>query len=287
MAANNAPIPQLLELMCEMGFDRAHSEKALMASGNTDVASAIEWYSNNAPSESPAGDASTTDAEMAEAEAFSSVADGEPKQELSPEELRQKRKEMEAKMKEATRKRIEKEARDDIERERKRREAGKSDSTLREEVMETQMEKDIAARKKEKKAGSDHMKMLRDRIKEDRDKRRQNKGWLGAGKEGEAAAPEAPAPAPAAAAPAAPAKDYDSCLLQIRLPDGNAIKAKFSPNDTLNTVYSHVADTLGMGDTGFGIMVPPRKVMRGEEELSLTTLKDANLVPRGAVTIIR
>ena len=75
---------------------------------------------------------------MAEAEAFSSVAESEPKKELSPEELRQKRKEyvclsrcassswlydltalsshntarrMEAKMKEATRKRIEKEAR--------------------------------------------------------------------------------------------------------------------------------------------------------------------------------
>jgi hypothetical protein len=82
---------------------------------------------------------------------------------------------------------------------------------------------------------------------------------------------------------AKPASAYTDCQLQIRLPDGSQLRAQFKADDKLSDVHKHVADKLG--SMNFTLIVPfPRKEFT--DTMLKMTLREADLVPRGTLTIL-
>jgi len=82
-----------------------------------------------------------------------------------------------------------------------------------------------------------------------------------------------------------PKKTYEDCTLQIKLLDGRAIQAQFKPTDNLRVVFNHIS--LLTGEKTFSLVTPyPRKVYSGAA-LDNTLLKDADLVPRGSLSVSR
>eukprot|EP00002_Diphylleia_rotans_P028398 TRINITY_DN5733_c0_g1_i7.p1 TRINITY_DN5733_c0_g1~~TRINITY_DN5733_c0_g1_i7.p1 ORF type:complete len:424 (-),score=87.70 TRINITY_DN5733_c0_g1_i7:214-1485(-) len=78
-------------------------------------------------------------------------------------------------------------------------------------------------------------------------------------------------------------KDGAPCLLQIRLPDGSAVRVTFSENDKLVDVHNYVSEFYDPAE-GFCLIVnAPRKEFPKEEFEK--TLKDAGLCPRAALFI--
>src|SRR4051812_23666545 len=82
--------------------------------------------------------------------------------------------------------------------------------------------------------------------------------------------------APAPAQPTAK-KEYTETAIQIRLPDGNIIKATFKPTDPIRTVHNHIA--LLTGSSNFALATTfPRKVYSAKDTtMDTTTLAQAGM----------
>eukprot|EP01115_Flamella_aegyptia_P013722 TRINITY_DN74655_c0_g1_i2.p2 TRINITY_DN74655_c0_g1~~TRINITY_DN74655_c0_g1_i2.p2 ORF type:complete len:78 (-),score=9.70 TRINITY_DN74655_c0_g1_i2:69-302(-) len=70
-------------------------------------------------------------------------------------------------------------------------------------------------------------------------------------------------------------------MIQIRLPDGNNIKATFKATDPVRTVFNHMS--LLMGTQNFTLSTTfPRKVYSlKDSSIDTVSLKQAELVPSG------
>jgi len=85
-------------------------------------------------------------------------------------------------------------------------------------------------------------------------------------------------------ATATPKTEFKECVLQIRLPDGNKIQGNFKPEDNLHTVIQYIRESTKDTRSTMSLMTTfPKKVYEGDS--LLTTLKDADLVPRGMVIV--
>jgi len=87
--------------------------------------------------------------------------------------------------------------------------------------------------------------------------------------------------------PAEPPKTYDQALIQLRLPDGNSLKATFNPSDPVRAVFNHIS--LLLGDEKFSLMTTfPRKTFSPRDTLmDTTTLKQAECVPTGTFIVTK
>jgi hypothetical protein len=83
----------------------------------------------------------------------------------------------------------------------------------------------------------------------------------------------------------AAAKNYDECVLQIRLPDNSKIQHTFLPSSTMADVVAHIRLSSPQYNSQKLVLSTtfPRKSYEGPN-LS-TTLKDAELVPRGMLLV--
>jgi len=89
--------------------------------------------------------------------------------------------------------------------------------------------------------------------------------------------------APPTSAPITDSK-HTSTAIQVRMPDGNIIKASFKPTDTIRSVHAHVA--MLTQNSKFSLMTNfPRKVYSPSDASMDTTLQQAELVPTGTLIV--
>jgi hypothetical protein len=198
----------------------------------------------------------------------------EEEKQAALEKLKQRRLEMLAKQKEEE----EKAAR---ERELKRRAQGKEIQEAQRAWKEAQMKREAEARKKEKQDDILARKAIREKIAKEKAARLAAKGKT----TGTASTPT-PTPTPTAtAATGAASTTATECTIQVRLSDGKTIQNKFKPTDSLRVVYNWVSHNRSDGAGPFALSTTyPRKDYSGSA-LDSTTLKDAELVPRGALLL--
>jgi hypothetical protein len=80
-------------------------------------------------------------------------------------------------------------------------------------------------------------------------------------------------------------KEYDTCLVQCRLPDGNVIQSAQKPESTLYDLALVICQSTGMTMTDFTIVTPFPRCEYDSLVFSSTTCKKAGLVPKGSITI--
>jgi len=85
----------------------------------------------------------------------------------------------------------------------------------------------------------------------------------------------------------APKKDFQECIIQIRLPPPhNRLQNTFKPTDTLQDVVDFISTSAPAINFKYQLMIPgigAKKTYSGES--LVTTLAEADLVPRGAIIV--
>jgi len=154
--------------------------------------------------------------------------------------------------------------------EKHRREAGKEAQKAQEEHQKKQEELEALQKKRQKELD----KVARERVMEQIRIDQLNRQAEEARRKGEV---------PQATQKPVEKANYTECVIQIRMPDGTKLQATFKPEDTLRTVLTYIKET-SKDNSNFALMTTfPKKVFTGE--LLGTTLKDADLVPRGMLVV--
>jgi len=76
-------------------------------------------------------------------------------------------------------------------------------------------------------------------------------------------------------------KDYNTCTIQIRMPDNSRLQSDFKPDDTIETVLTYVNANRKDGKGRPLVLSTSYPKVSFTGELVHTTLTDAGLVPRG------
>lgn len=139
-----------------------------------------------------------------------------------------------------------------------------------------QKERDAAIRKKEKeeeKIAKERIKAKIEQDKREREAKKKNEGST---------------TIPASSNPATPSKlDFNEALIQVRLPDGNTIKATFKPTDPVRTVHNHIAMLIGTENFSLLTTFPKNIFSPREPSIDKVTLKQAELVPSGTFIVTK
>lgn len=77
----------------------------------------------------------------------------------------------------------------------------------------------------------------------------------------------------------------EMAIVSIRLPDGRIKRAGFKARDKISAVHRYASAWLPR-DTIFQLFVPMPRQEFSEEQMEVTTLKDAGLAPRGTLTVL-
>jgi len=282
--------------LLEMGFTEEQVNKGLAATKNSGVQPAMEWIFDHPESSTEGGQKlggeapppSNPDQKTTEAVTPSATPLQEeevvviPPEETVPKILTEEEKQqamirIKQKQEEIRKKRAEEEALLEKEREATRRKGTRELVDVKDKLKQDDMKRAVASKKREK----DEEKKARQRVKEkiERNKRERLERT---GKLPDESKPAAGTPSPTQ--PAAPLT-YDECAVQIRLTNGSTIQHNFKPDDTLRVVYNWVAQNRTDAKGSFMLLTAyPRKEYSGSS-LDSTTLRDAQLVPRGSLMI--
>jgi len=200
------------------------------------------------------------------------------KKPLTEEEKKNALEMLKIKREEIRKKKTEEEARNEREREIKRRATGKEAVEAQNKWKEQQMKRDAAIKKKEQEEDRKAKAAIKEKI--ERDKRER----LAKAKP----QPQETVPVQPVATPAQPpvSREYDSCTIQVRLTNGTTLTKDFKPTDTLRAVHTWVGQDRTDTHRGFFALSTayPRKDYSGSA-LDSTTLKAADLVPRGSLMV--
>mmetsp|Transcript_37555 Transcript_37555/g.96919 ORF Transcript_37555/g.96919 Transcript_37555/m.96919 type:complete len:289 (-) Transcript_37555:211-1077(-) len=221
----------------------------------------------SAPSAEPAkgGEATQEQADMA-------TLNLKPKSEA---QLAAEKRELQAKIAEKKKEREQEDKRLERERELKRREMGKGLHEAQAKFEDQQRKRERMEAKRERDETAQRRKELQEQLRRDKEERKRAREE----RENAAKAVES-APKPAAAAAPKPQVEYDSCQVKVVLPDRSTFVSTFAPDAKLMEVYSAVMEK---NPVPFQLMnTYPRKVFTDEELLEVS-LRDAGLVPRGAL----
>jgi len=75
-------------------------------------------------------------------------------------------------------------------------------------------------------------------------------------------------------------REYDTCTIQIRMPDNTRLQSEFKSTDTIHDVINYINQNRKDGSRPVTLSTTfPRKVYTGN--LLETTLKEAEMAPRG------
>jgi len=207
------------------------------------------------------------------------------KRALSKEELEAEKKKLQDKIKKIREDKMQAEALSDMEREVHRVKSGKESQEAKRQHEDRAKQREAAIRKKEE----DDDKAAKAKIKA---KLEQDKRERAAKKEKEAAAANnSTAPKPVTTATPAPTTttttEYTEAMIQVRLPDGNAIKATFKPTDPIRTVHSHIAMLTGSSNFALSTNFPKKVYSPKDSLMDTTTLKQAEQVPSGTFIVTK
>jgi thioredoxin len=196
---------------------------------------------------------------------------------LTPEERALQQKRLQERLEEIRKKRTVDEEEREREREIARRRDGKDAVEARKKWEEAQAKREEDLRRKEKleeKAAKERVKqmLLQDKMEREAKKRQQQMA--------QAAPQSQPQPQPQPQQQ----KTYTECQIQVRLTNGQVLRATFKPTDTIRTVQQYVQHNRTDGAGAFTLANTfPRKVYTGND--LDTTLADAGLVPNGTLLV--
>lgn len=209
----------------------------------------------------------------------------EEKKPMTEEEKKEKLKEIEEKIKLRRHEKSREEAKENIEREKKRVQMGQGMAESKRKFEEDEMKRIAEERRRDKLEDKIARQKIKDQIERDKLARKEKFAPQGGGSSSPAAAP-APKPQ-AAAATITPKKDYTTTRLQIRLPSGSPIIHEFSAKEALSAVRLWIGLNRTDGqssDAPFSIATTfPRKVFT-EEDMA-KPLDVLGLVPSSVVVV--
>ncbi|KAL6051560.1 UBX domain-containing protein 1 [Balamuthia mandrillaris] len=291
---------QVKESLLGMGFPPEQVERACEATKNSEsVQVALEWILSHPESASGGQVLGGTEIPATASEiveqgtAASSEGDAHPQQgaeasqdnrPLTPEERQAALERLEAKRQELRRKKEEEEARMEREREIIRRKSGQELVNAKKEWEEQQLKLQVEQKKREKREEQLARQKVRERIERDKRERAAKFGMpTSATDTSSSAAQVSSTPASTTAAPPA----HDECAVMVRLTNGQNLQNTFKPTDTLRTVYSWVYNNRTDGSGPFSFTTGfPRKTYSGAA-LDVTTLQDAECVPKGLLLVTK
>jgi len=275
-----------------MGFPDIRAEKAARKTGARGLQPALDWivahsddpdidepivvHQGYSLGSTPSGPSPTTSSDTPAADL--TVEEPPKKRQLTKEEREEAEKALQERLKRIRIEKQKQEQADKLAAEKLRREQGKLLQKAQEDRKDMEWKLERERKAKEKAADKAALAKIREQIRIDKERRKQANS-------GKPAQP-VPKPAPVVVAAAKKPTDYDSCLLQIRLTNGRAIRGTFKPTDTINTVVNFINEKRTDGHEPFKLMTNFPKQVFGGEKYSMT-LAELGLVPRGQLILTK
>jgi len=268
---------QLVNTLIDMGFGNNRAVRGLQATGFKGVEPAMEWLLAHSGDE-------TLDEPFTEEEAGEMKAELEapPKAPLTEEEKKEKLAKLEELRVKKRAERLDKEAAEAKEKEKRRVESGKDMGQIRAAIEEQEIRKLAVERRREKDEEKAAKARVLAQIEADKAARKAER---------EAGRAGAAAQQPAAAAAPAPAqtvkKDYTEARLQVRLPAGQPLVHTFGAKEPLSAVRLYIEMNRSDGGAGpFRLMTNfPKKVFNDEDYEN--TLENLGLVPSAVLMVTK
>lgn len=208
----------------------------------------------------------------------------EEKKPLTEEEKKQKLKDIEEKIRARRLEKEKEEAKEALEREKKRISMGQNIADAKRKYQEDEMKRIAEERRREKMEDKIARQKIKEQIERDKLARKEMFANQG-GASNSSPAPEVPKPQPASNP--TPKKDYTTTRLQIRLPSGSPIVHEFSAKESLSAVRLWISLNRTDGqssDVPFTIATTfPRKVFTDEDMAK--PLDVLGLVPSSVVIV--
>ncbi|XP_069595412.1 UBX domain-containing protein 1 [Ranitomeya imitator] len=286
-----------LESLIEMGFPPSRAEKAVAATGNQGIESAMDWLVEHEDDPDIDEPAVLDTKEDASGQMPQEMDTGSPEMDASSdraslteeEKERQTRRMMEL-IAQKQQEREEREKRERIEQEKQRRKQGQELSVIRQKMQEQEMQKAAEDRRREKQ----EERMARERVKEKiaRDKAERARRYGGSTSDQISPPAESPpaAPTPSPSSPVQEPltkKEYDECRIQVRLLDGTALSHTFRAREQLAAVRLYVElNWPGGPEEPFNLLTSfPRRVFT-EEDME-KPLQELGLVPSAVLIVAK
>ncbi|CAH2325048.1 UBX domain-containing 1, partial [Pelobates cultripes] len=282
-----------LESLVEMGFTQNRAKKALAATGNQGIESAMDWLVEHEDDPDIEEEIETSEPVPEETESTEMTEDMDTsagRAFLTEEEKEKQTKRMMELIAQKQREREEREKREKIEQEKQRRKQGQELSAIRQRLQEQEMQKLADDRRKEKQEELKARERVREKIARDKAERARKFG----GATAEPVSPPAETPIPASAlSPSSPTqeppvkKEYDQCRIQIRLLDGSALSQTFRAREQLAAVRVYVElNWPGGAGEPFNLLTTfPRRVFT-EDDME-KPLQELGLVPSAVLIVAK
>lgn len=206
---------------------------------------------------------------------------------LSAEEKKEQMDKLQERLKQRRKEKEEEERQERLQKEKMRRHTGKDMIQAKQKMEEKEMKKIIEQRKREKEEEKAAKQRVREQIEKDKRDRAMKFGKGASTSEGASAA-STPAPAVAPVQPAAPAakKEYDTCRLQIRLTNGQALTQQFGAKEQLAAVRLFIEMNRTDEAGPFSLMTSFPKRVFTEDDMD-RPLYDLGLVPSSVLMLTK
>ncbi|XP_053575919.1 UBX domain-containing protein 1 [Bombina bombina] len=291
-----------LESLLEMGFPANRAERALAATGNQGIESAMDWLMEH-EDDPEVDEAISTEAEKAESaettettetteniENTENMDTGPVRTSLTEEEKEKQTRRMMELIAQKQQEREEREKKERVEQEKQRRKQGQELSAIKQRMQEQEMQKAVEDRRREKQ----EERMARERVKEKiaRDKAERARRFGGSSVDpvsppAETSTPvQIPSPSSTSQEPPVK-KEYDQCRIQVRLLDGSVLTQTFRAREQLAAVRLYVELNWPGGEAGpFNLLTSfPRRVFT-EDDME-QPLQELGLVPSAVLIVAR
>jgi len=273
-----------LQQLIMMGYDEELAQKALQATSNTTVEAAIDWLESRPKTIPPNSNKPTPTEPPKTKKPASDELTEEDKKRILWEKQRGEREAARIREEREKAKLHEQKVKLQIEEaKRKRQELDKSNQLDLSADARNELEKQRAEQRaqaiaaKERREAKEHAERIKLQL-EEASKRRH-------GDVPQEPKPKAPTTETSKTVETKqPKKEYQECILQLRLPSGQTVKELFSGSDCLLEVHNYVASMLEPG-FNFILFTPyPKRDFCGNDLFS--TLQDLGLAPRAVLQVL-
>ncbi|XP_063801112.1 UBX domain-containing protein 1 [Pseudophryne corroboree] len=279
-----------LDSLIEMGFSQTRAEKAVAATGNQGIESAMDWLMEHEDDPDLDEPIVSVPSEAAVGDDPQEMDTNGGRQPLTEEEKEKQTRRMMELIAQKQQEREEREKRERIELEKQRRKQGQELAAIKQKLQEQEMQKAAEERRREKQEERLARERVREKIARDKADRARKFG----GAASEPISPPAESPVPASTpSPSSPIqepptkKEYDQCRIQVRLLDGTSLAQTFRAREQLAAVRLYVELNWPGGPEGpFNLLTTfPRRVFT-EEDME-KPLQELGLVPSAVIMVAR
>ena len=206
------------------------------------------------------------------------VIPGKEKKPLTPEEIEVEKLRIKEKVKKIREQRAIEEEKSNIEREKMRRVSGKEAAEAKRLHQQRTLEREAEIRRKEKEEEARAKAAIKAKIEQDRLNRTAKLNNTNTN-----TTTNATTTANAPTTTTTTVTEYTETTIQVRLPDGNVIKASFKPTDPIRTVHDHMALLTNTPNFTLSTTFPRKVYSPKDNSIDTITLKQAELVPSGTL----